>query len=43
MYTRFEERYTQKVVVLNCNLSNSLKNLPTLFQKWFEYFHRNKS
>jgi hypothetical protein len=24
-------------------LSDSLKNLPTLFQKWFEYFHRNKS
>jgi hypothetical protein len=29
--------------ILNCNLSDSLKNLPTLFQKWFEYFHRNKS
>jgi hypothetical protein len=27
--------------ILNCNLSDSLKNLPTLFQKWFEYFHRN--
>jgi hypothetical protein len=25
------------------NLSDSLKNLPTLFQKWFEYFHQNKS
>jgi hypothetical protein len=23
--------------ILNCNLSDSLKNLPTLFQKWFEY------
>jgi hypothetical protein len=23
--------------ILNCNLSNRLKNLPTLFQKWFEY------
>jgi hypothetical protein len=29
--------------ILNCNLSDSLKNLPTLFQKWFEYFYRNKS
>jgi hypothetical protein len=29
--------------ILNCNLSDRLKNLPTLFQKWFEYFHRNKS
>jgi hypothetical protein len=29
--------------ILNCNLSDSLKNLPTLFQKWFEYSHRNKS
>jgi hypothetical protein len=25
--------------ILNCNLSDSLKNLPTLFQKWFEYFN----
>jgi hypothetical protein len=29
--------------ILNCNLSDSLKNLPTLFQKWFGYFYRNKS
>jgi hypothetical protein len=29
--------------MLNCNLSHSLKNLPTLFQKWFEYFHQKKS
>jgi hypothetical protein len=29
--------------ILNCNLSDGLKNLPTLFQKWFEYFHQNKS
>jgi hypothetical protein len=29
--------------ILNCNLSDSLKNLPSLFQKWFEYFHQNKS
>jgi hypothetical protein len=29
--------------MLNYNLSDSLKNLPTLFQKWFEYFHQNKS
>jgi hypothetical protein len=29
--------------ILNCNVSDSLKHLPTLFQKWFEYFHRNKS
>jgi hypothetical protein len=29
--------------ILNCNLSDSLKNLPTLFQKWCEYFYRNKS
>jgi hypothetical protein len=28
--------------ILNCNLSDSLKNLPTLFQKWFGYFYRNK-
>jgi hypothetical protein len=25
------------------SISDSLKNLPTLFQKLFEYFHRNKS
>jgi hypothetical protein len=29
--------------ILNCNLSDSFKNLPTLFQKWFEFFYRNKS
>jgi hypothetical protein len=29
--------------ILNCNLFDSLKNLPNLFQKSFEYFHRNKS
>jgi hypothetical protein len=29
--------------ILNCNLSDNLKDLPTFFQKWFEYFHRNKS
>jgi hypothetical protein len=28
---------------LNCNPSDSLKNLPTPFQKWFEHSHRNKS
>jgi hypothetical protein len=29
--------------ILNCKLSDNLKNLPTLFQKWFEYFHQNKN
>jgi hypothetical protein len=29
--------------ILNRNLSDSLKNLPTLFKKWFVYFHQNKS
>jgi hypothetical protein len=33
----------QEFRMLNCNLSDSLKNLPTLFRKWFEYFHQNKS
>jgi hypothetical protein len=28
--------------LLNCNPADSL-NLPNLFQKWFEYFHQNKS
>jgi hypothetical protein len=27
--------------MLNCGLSDSLGNLPTLFQKWFEYFRQS--
>jgi hypothetical protein len=38
-----KKKMSRQFGILNCNLSDSLKNLPTLFQKWFEYFYRNKS
>jgi hypothetical protein len=41
--TVFFSQLFRQFRILNCNLSDSLKNLPTLFQKWFEYFHQNKS
>jgi hypothetical protein len=36
----FFTTFSRQFRILNCNLSDSLKNLPTLFQKWFEYFHQ---
>jgi hypothetical protein len=39
----FFQNFFDSLGILNCNLSDSLKNLPTLFQKWFEYFYWNKS
>jgi hypothetical protein len=41
--SKFFSQLFRQFGILNRNLSDSLKNLPTLFQKWFEYFYRNKS
>jgi hypothetical protein len=35
--TNFSQLF-RRFGILNCNLSDSLKNLPTLFQKWFGLF-----
>jgi hypothetical protein len=42
-YKIFFSQLFRQFRILNCYLSDSLKNLQTLFQKWFEYFDQNKN